>query len=172
MSSGFAWLNELMVWFGKWFPRIVLIRAGNVGLWFGPNGRTNQLAAGLYCYWPITSEIEVVSTRIRTTEIASQLQGCEVISIVVMFSISEPMILLLKFNDIFSQMDDRAQTFLRRAYGAEFKDPDIEESILENLRREFDPAGVSIHSVNLIQRGPVISLKNLNDWAQHSTPKL
>jgi hypothetical protein len=48
MASGFAWLNELMVWLGRWVPRLLLIKRGHCGVKFGPGGSLEQLDAGLH----------------------------------------------------------------------------------------------------------------------------
>jgi hypothetical protein len=171
--SGLAWLNDLMVWIGRLFPRLLLVKAGYLGVKFMYAARTKLLPAGLYCYWPIIEEITVVSTRARTTEVASQLHGTEVISIVVAFLIRDPQAMLLAMDDVFSQIDDRAQVALRNAYGGtDTPDEDMTKKIVLALRREFDPGGVNVLDVSVIQRGPVVSLKHMKDWAQHSKAEL
>jgi regulator of protease activity HflC (stomatin/prohibitin superfamily) len=172
VSSGFAWLNELMVWVGRLFPRLVLVKAGNRGVWFGPGGRTRYCEPGLHVYWPITSELTLVSVRQRTTEIASQLHGREIVSIAVVYTIRDPRHMLLCQNDVFAMVDDRAQAYLAQAYGADRLSTDIAVDVLLNMQSEFDQYGVHIQKVNVLQRGRVIPLKNLNDWAQHAKAEL
>lgn len=166
--SGLAWLNELMLWLGKWFPRPVLIKAGHRGVKYGPRGSVMDMAPGLYCYWPITTDVIVVSTRPRTFEIAAQLLGREVMAVVASYTLADPQAVLLAYNDVFSQLDDRTQALLGQHYDAEAPSAAICAGILAGLRNEFGPHGVEIHSVDVHTRGRVIPLKNLNDWAQHA----
>ena len=85
----FQWLNQLMEWFGKWIPRLVLIDATHVGVKFGLRGSVSTMLPGLYCYWPITTNVRQVSTRCRTIELATQLHGGEVVSLVIAFRIAD-----------------------------------------------------------------------------------
>lgn len=170
--TGLTWLNDLMLWFGRWFPRLVLVQAGNVGVWYGLAGRIKTVQPGLCIYWPITSNLVVVSTRERTSEIASQLHGGEVVALILTYTITDAERILLHFNDIFSQLDDRLQDHLARAYSPEASNETICEQVKEAMWQDFGPFGVAIHRVNVAQRGRVIALKNLNDWAQHAAATL
>jgi hypothetical protein len=172
MSSGLAWLNDLMLWLGKWFPRLVLVKATHVGVKYSRAGRVVALAPGLYCYWPITSDVTLVSTRRRTTEIAGQLLDEEIVSITIAYTITEPVRTVTWCDDVFSLLDDRAQAHLSEAYEAAATNEEISDVVLGALRSEFEEHGVGIHTVNVIQRGWVFPLKNLNDWAQHAKAEL
>jgi hypothetical protein len=170
--NGLEWLNQLMQWLGMWFPRIVLVKRTHEGVKFTTRGRVGVYPPGLYCYWPITTEFKTVSTRQRTTEVAAQLCGREVVSVCVAYTIMNPMSALMAYDDVFSQLDDRTQAHLTRAYSADGANVAISEAIRRGLDEEFGENGVSVHSVDVIQRGWVIPLKNLNDWAQHSKAEL
>lgn len=172
MTSGLAWLNDLMLWLGRWFPRLILIKATHQGVQFGRAGAVKTLLPGLYCYWPITSNVEVVSTRLRTSEISAQLIGREVVSIAIQYAIVNPRQAVCKLNDVFSQLDDRSQALLTANYHPSKSNTEIEELVHAALQREFKSIGVSIYMVGVIQRGRVIPLKNIGDWAQHAVAKL
>jgi regulator of protease activity HflC (stomatin/prohibitin superfamily) len=165
--SGLAWFNDLMVWLGRWFPRLVLIRAKHTGVKFGLRGVVTELEPGLHMYWPITTEVKVVSRTVRTLEIASMLCGYEVISLVVQYRIDEPKQLMMKFYDIFSYVDDMTQSCLSASYLPELENSQIEKTVASGLSGLLEPI-VSIHGVWVISRGKVIALKNLTDWAVHA----
>ena len=172
MTSGLAWLNDLMLWLGRWFPRLILIKATHEGVQFGRAGAVRTLLPGLYCYWPITSTVEVVSTRLRTLEISAQLIGEEVISIAIGYAITNPSLALCSLNDVFSQLDDRSQALLTANYLPDKTNTEIENLVRAALHGEFEHLGVSVYTVGVIQRGRVIPLKNIGDWAQHAVAKL
>lgn len=170
--SGFAWLDKLMTWIGQWFPRVVLVKAGHLAVRFDRGGRSVQLAPGLYVYWPIVADVKIVSTRRRTTEIATMVHGREAISVVVAYSIRDARTMLLYFDDVFSSLDDRTQAHLCLAYKEIDQSAEISERVLAGLVAEFAHHGVFVHSVDVVQRGPVTTLKHLKDWAQHSKAEL
>jgi hypothetical protein len=170
--NGLEWLNQLMQWLGLWFPRIVLVKATHEGVKFTTRGRVGLYPPGLYIYWPITSEFKTVSTRRRTTEVAAQLCDKEVVSVAVAYEITNAIDALMAFDDVFAQLDDRTQAHLTRAYTAIRSNADIAETIMAGLGEEFGEHGVLVKSVDVIQRGWVLPLKNLNDWAQHSKAEL
>lgn len=170
--TGLTWLNDLMTWLAKWVPRLVLISAGNEGVLFGPGGKAIRKASGLCCYWPITHDLTIVSTRQRSVENAAQLHGRESISLVVLFRIVDPMALMLTVNDVFSLIDDRSQAHLSIAYAADKTDFAITAIVLAGLQAEFEHCGVEIMRVDVAQRGWTIPIKMLSDYAQHSESKL
>jgi hypothetical protein len=167
MTSGLAWLNELMIWLGKWFPRLVLVKSTHIGVKFGRKGAVASLPQGLYCYWPITTEITLVGITRRTSEIACQLCGDEVISLAVAYTITDPKTTLVDLHDVFSYLDDLIQGQLAAAYVKADTNDAIAGRVLEAIRADLTPHGVSVESVRIIQRGWALPLKNLNDWAQH-----
>lgn len=172
MTSGLAWLNDLMVWLGRWFPRLILIKKTHVGVKFGRAGAVTSLPPGLYWYWPITSTVELIATTIRTDEISAQLIGREVVSTATAYRIRCPKSAMLVFNDVFSQMDDRTQALLTKNYASDKSNGEIAALVLEDMRAEFEPHGVDILSVSVVQRGRAFPLKNIGDWARHSQPRL
>ncbi len=170
--SGLAWLNELMVWLGKWFPRLVLINATHEGVKFTRHGGVGAFPPGLYCYWPITTDFKVVSTRRRTTEIAAQLIGQEVVSVAIAFTIQNPKDALMAYDDVFAQLDDRTQAHLSALHAINSNNAQLGGAVRAAVAEEFEENGVLIHSVDVIQRGRVIPVKTLTDWAQHSKAEL
>jgi len=172
MTSGLAWLNELMVWLGRWFPRLVLIKATHLGVRFGRHGDIRTLGPGLFCYWPITTEVELVSIRERTTEIAGLLCGREIVALALQYTIRDPAEALRSLNDVFAMLDDRAQAAIAAAYQPTVPNAGLEAVVVAQLAKEFASKGIDIHAVTVLQRGRVIPVKNLNDWATHSKSEL
>lgn len=172
MANGLAWLNDLMTWLAKWVPRLALVKAGNHGVMYGPNGAIVGKAPGMCLYWPITHQLEIVSTRARSAEIAAQLHGSEAISLVVLFIIKDPVSALLNCNDVFSQLDDRTQAHLSRSYRPDASNQDLGLMVRDGLRDEFTLMGIDIMRVDVAQRGWILPIKMLSDYAQHSAATL
>lgn len=170
--SGLTWLNDLMVWLAKWVPWLTLIKAGYEGVLFGPGGAAVRKTPGMCWYWPITHELTTVSTRIRSTEIAAQLHGGEVVSVVVLYCVISPLGVLLGQDDVFSTIDDRTQAHLARAYERGRSNAEICETVRLGLVGELERHGINVLSVDVAQRGSIIPIKMLSDYAQHSKAEL
>lgn len=169
MTSGLAWLNDLMLWLARWIPRITLIKATHAGVLFGPNGRVRRIEPGLLVYWPITHALTVVSTRIRTAEIAAQLHGREAVQIVISWRIDNPVAALMTLNDPAANLDDRAQAALAHAYSADWSSADIASGVSHRLRSELEPSGVVVEGVDVSQRGPIRAIRLMSDWGTHES---
>lgn len=170
--SGLTWLNDLMVWLARWVPRLTLIKAGNSGVMFGLHGSVQDREPGLRFWWPITQDLKIVSTRVRTTEVATQLHGSEAISLVMLFRIRTPKTTLMTLDDVFSVIDDRTQAHLSGCYRPGIDSQQLCLEVFNAMRDEFDSYGVDIEAVDIAQRGFIIPIKMLSDYAQHAVSTL
>src|SRR5262245_60955089 len=128
-----------MQWLSRWIPRLLLIRQGHEGVRFGPKGAVQRLPPDLHLYWPITHDVTVVSTLMRTMEIAAQLHGQEIIQASVRWRVADPARTLTTWNDIVANVDDRTQAALARRVQAD-RDA-LARAILLDLRAEFEGKG-------------------------------
>lgn len=55
MEGAFAWLSDLIGWFGKFFPNYRIVRATHGAVKF-IRGRVVHCPPGFYVYWPVTTE--------------------------------------------------------------------------------------------------------------------
>lgn len=168
--NGLSWLNDLMVWLARWVPRVVLIKATHAGVLFGPRGRVSLWAPGLWIYWPIVQELALVSKLARTMEIAAQMHGREAIQLVVTWQIVDPLKALTTLNDVAANIDDRAQAALAWAY--RHQGDDLAAAARQRLRVDLMPSGIEVIAVDVSQRGPIVALRMLSDWATHESRAL
>jgi regulator of protease activity HflC (stomatin/prohibitin superfamily) len=73
MDSAFAWIGYLMDWFGKFIPRILIVRATHAGVKFVGGSKVRELKPGIHFYWPLTTEVEVVPVARQTYNLVSQV---------------------------------------------------------------------------------------------------
>jgi len=163
IASGFAWLNELMTWLGRWVPRIRLIRCGQDGVLFSPGGRVQRKPPGVVMFWPIVQDLEIVSTRERTMEISGQAIGkgpfeTRMISMIVTFRVIDAVRALVSLQGITSNIDDRAQAHLTRAA------MNITAAHTA-LRVEFAPHGIDIISLDVHCDAWALIVKNALDYS-------
>lgn len=72
MEAAFAWLGELVNWVGRWIPRLGICRATHGGVRFRHGAHTVPVRPGLYCYWPLVTEVEVIPTARQSINLPAQ----------------------------------------------------------------------------------------------------
>ena len=164
--NALSWLNELMTWLGRWVPRLILVKAGEAALRRGRNGSAMELPPGLYAFWPITTDITVMSTRLRTLEMSGQVHGREVIALVATWKIVRPSAAAY-WHNIPANIDDRAACALGIRYAPDRSSGSISVAVLADLQQEFEESGVHIINVSVVQRGPIRTLRLMSDWGTH-----
>ena len=73
MESAFAWLNQLIETFYRFFPHILIVRATHGGVKWVRGKNIKPLSPGLHIYWPLTTEVEVLVTARQTLAIPDQV---------------------------------------------------------------------------------------------------
>lgn len=170
--NGLTWLNDLMAWLGRLIPRIILVQASHEAARFDPGGRVKHLLPGLHWFWPIAQNVVVVSVAQRSSYLAPLLLGREVVALVIIYRIVDVVSVATNLYNFASQLDAHASAALHAAYGRDVPSADINVAVLASLRRELGPRGLEVISVSVTQRGWVIPLKNLEDWARHEAVEL
>ena len=166
--TGLAWLNDLMVWLARWIPRLTLIRATHAGVLFGPGGRVRLIPPQLFCYWPITHELQLVAVRERSLEIAAQLHHGDAISMIVGWRVVDAVKAATMLADAEAFLDDRVQAALSSAYAAGKTSSDLCGEMLARLQPEFVSRGIGVCWVDVAQRSRVLPVKLLKDYATHN----
>lgn len=160
MVNGLAWLNDLMVWLGRWVPRILLVRASHEGVRFGMGGAVVRLKPGVHVYWPIVQEVQLVSMALRSIETSGQVIDSKMTSLVILYRISDAVRVTRDLFDARAQIDMRV-----KAHAAALAaDPN---QVLQAIRQEFEPLGITIDSIAVTQRSWCLPIKNMNEWGQH-----
>ena len=107
--SSFAWLNDLMIWISRWFPRLTLIRTTHRGVLFGRSGRVRELEPGLWCYWPIVSQLIKVDMTERSSLLSAQVIGNRLIAVAVVWRVLAATSIVKKFRDVQSRVENAAR---------------------------------------------------------------
>lgn len=66
------WLGQIMDTLGKFFPRMVIVRATQAGVRWRRGKHVKPLQPGLHWFWPITTEVEVIVTARQTLNLPPQ----------------------------------------------------------------------------------------------------
>jgi Membrane protease subunits, stomatin/prohibitin homologs len=72
MDSAFAWIGQIIEWFGNFIPRLRIIRSTHAGVKYVRGARVIELKPGLHFYWPLTTEVEVIPVARQTHNLVTQ----------------------------------------------------------------------------------------------------
>jgi regulator of protease activity HflC (stomatin/prohibitin superfamily) len=176
MSGALTWLNDLMVWLGRFIPRLLLIPPTHRGVRFGPRGGTREIGPGLIIYWPITHQVLLMPVTTQSIQLSSQLLQCTgpsdrivpwvtVVAAAIQFRVVKPIEAATRALSLHALVDNRASAALAKHFVH-----DLDASIWltkasEELRIELQAYGVTLERLDITQFGTGVALKNLSDWS-------
>lgn len=70
--EAFAWIGEIFQWIARFIPRLEICRATHGGVKFVNGKKVKPITPGLYFYWPLVTEIEIIPTRQQTIDVPPQ----------------------------------------------------------------------------------------------------
>ena len=94
MGATFSWIGELVQWFARWIPRLGICRATHGGVKFRRGCHVRPIRPGMYVYWPVTTEIEVIPTARQSVDISPQTlmtkdKATVLVSVVLVYEIND-----------------------------------------------------------------------------------
>lgn len=72
MDSAFAWLSQIVEWFGQFIPKRVLVDPTHAALKFVKGRLGIALKPGMHFYWPITTNLYTYPVARQTVDLRSQ----------------------------------------------------------------------------------------------------
>lgn len=67
--TGLGWIGELAHWIANFVPRIVIVQKNETGVRYKHGHKTIAIKPGIRVYWPVITNIEIVSSARRTTDL-------------------------------------------------------------------------------------------------------
>jgi regulator of protease activity HflC (stomatin/prohibitin superfamily) len=72
VDSAFAFIGDLVQWFGRLIPRILIIKATHAGVAFVRGSNVVKLDTGLHIYWPFWTDVETYPVARQTLNLPMQ----------------------------------------------------------------------------------------------------
>ena len=72
VTSAFAWIGQLVEWFGQFFPRWTVVRTTHGWVKWVRGTKVKTGGAGIVWYWPVISDFIVYPVERQTTPLPSQ----------------------------------------------------------------------------------------------------
>jgi len=175
-ASALAWLNDLAQWFGRWFPRLVLIHPTHRGVRFGLKGAVKAVGPGLVVYWPIIHDLVQVPVTTISYQTTSQTLWLDsddggmvptiaIVGNAVQFRVVDPIkaaVAVLHFHAI---VDNRVQAAVAKHWRGDLKDRSWCDLAHAEAAESLLPYGIELQRLDPTSLGRGCALKNLADWS-------
>lgn len=180
MNSALAWINDLALWIGQFFPRWVIVKVNEGGLRFRGN-KTYELHPGVNFWWPARSRVEVIPIVRRTLQTPTQVVAGHAflpnaVAAFVTFHIIDVTLAIRDNWRLGSLIEDETQNILAAAVaGQDLSKLDIKElasALTMEVRAVLKPYGIGVEKVGIVHLAPSIPIKHLNDWANSNKDKV
>lgn len=175
--TALAWLNDLVQWFARWVPRLVLIEPTHLGVLFGPRGGARAAGPGLVFYWPITHALVQVAVTTQSTQLTAQvlplgempgaiLPRVLLCAASIQFRVDSAVKFATRALHVHTLVDNRTQAAIARHFEAHGHDRERwMGAVRHDLDDELRPYGVVVERLDIVQNGTGVALKNVADWS-------
>lgn len=173
MNNAMVWLNDLMVWLGRWIPRLLLIPATHIGIRFGPSGGARAVGPGLVVYWPISHSVLQIPVTTQSMQLASQMVSSTVsggvvpqvviCAVAVQYRVVDAVKAATKALHFHALVDNRTSASIAK-YSHLKEDVTVwMDTAAKYLRSELKEYGIELERLDLTQNGVGVALKNISD---------
>ncbi len=173
--TALAWLNDLVQWFARWVPRLVLIEPTHCGVRFGPRGGAKQVGPGLVLFWPITHNLVQLPITTQSVQLASQalyepnseatvIPRVLLCGAAIQFRIHNPVDAAVRSLHVHALVDNRSQAAIARHIDKRSDAGFWAECVIRDLAPELEPYGVTVERLDFVHNGIGMALKNVADW--------
>ena len=180
METAFAWLGEIMNWFGKWFPRLLIVRSTHAGVRFRHGSKPSPLFPGLRVYWPLVTEVEVIPTARQTHNLPTQALTLDakkvVVSGVVIYKINDIVATIARNWDVSDTLNDISMVAITQIvtthslqYLLEHLTNEVQEKLTRETRHRLRRYGVYVYWTALTDFSECVVIKNISSGGQHGT---
>ncbi len=181
MDAAFAWLGEIMVWLGKFFPRLVIVRSTHAGVRFRHGSNPSQLDPGLRIYWPLVTEVEIIPTARQTHNLPTQAlltsDGKKVVvSGVVVYAINDVVATIARNWDVSDTLNDISMIAITKIitthtldYLLQHLTDEVQDKLTHETRRKLRRYGVAVYWTALTDFSECLVIKNISSGSQHGT---
>lgn len=152
--EAFAWLGQIVEFFGKLVPRLIIVKATEGGVKWVHGAEVVALLPGLHVYWPIVTEYQVIITARQTTNLKPQTLTTAdghkvVVGAVVVYRIRDVVLAIGRQNwDVDETVADIAQAavvgVVQNSNLSSLMRSDVEQLLTSACRSQLKRYGISV----------------------------
>ena len=175
MESAFAWIGQIVGWFGQFIPRWQIINANQGAVKFKHGKHIVPLGPGVHWWFPATSNLTIYPTARQTVDLRTQLlvttDGKTVaVGGMVTYRVSDIEALIGRTFDADQTIKDICagviSEIVRDAAWADLQTPEFQKELKGLMRLRLRPFGVRVLKATLTDCAPVIGLKMFQSTGQ------
>ena len=165
-----------MQWIGRFVPRLTLIHPTHKAVLFGPRGGAKARGPGLVFYWPITHSMVVIPVTTQSLQFNSQVLPNDdnvtissiniptvfICAVAVQYRVHDPVLFSTKALDMHALVENRTKAVIAKQHINNILY--IENTEKSTLHTELLPYGITLESLDVIQHGTGLYIKNAGDW--------
>lgn len=175
MDNAFAWIGAIVEWFGKFIPRVVIVKSTHGGVKFVYGRKVKRMGPGVHIFWPLVTEILQLPTARTTHNLVTQTlltkDGRQVVvGVVVVYSITDVVLALSEVWDVSDAVSDIAQCAVVGVMAGNDFDiivkgicSDIEQELTKATRERLKTFGIKVHKCSITDFSPCQVYRVISD---------
>jgi hypothetical protein len=178
VNQALSWLNDLIQWLGRWFPRLVLVHPTHKGVRFGLRGAAVPVGPGLVVFWPIIHDLIQVPVTTISYQTCAQTLSIEggsvvphvaVIGNAVQFRVTDPVKAAVGALNFHAIVDNRVQAAIAKHWRGEITDRSWCAHAYYEAAEALVKFGIELQHLDVTHIGRGVALKNISDWSYSDT---
>lgn len=162
MESAFAWLGQIIDWFGQWIPRYEIVDTTHGAIKWVGGSKVVSLGPGQHWYWPIRTKFQQFpvarqAANLITQTLVTQDDKTIVVGGLIVFEIKNLEAILAHTYDPDQTIKDIALSAIHRVVIGrtwaqikdDFKTGALERELKAEAKRELDRYGVKVLKATL-----------------------
>jgi regulator of protease activity HflC (stomatin/prohibitin superfamily) len=179
MEGAFAWVGAAVEWFGRFFPRWVIVETTAGAVKFIKGSRVVALGPGLHWYWPATTEFTVYPTarqavNLRTQTITTTDDKTIAVGGLIVYEIVDIEAIVARTYDPEETIRDIALSAIHDVVckcawddlKVAQRNGELDRELRRETRKELDKYGVRILKTTLTDMAPCRVLKLMTSTSQ------
>jgi len=173
MDGALGWISEIIHWFGRFIPRLVIVRATHAGVRFRRGRDAYPVPPGLHIYWPLCTEMEVIPVARQTHNLPSQAlltrDGKRVVAGgVVVYRITDIVAAISRNWDVSDTLNDISMLAITEvvtthdlAHLLEHLTDDVQQKLTHVTRKRLRQYGVQVYRAFLTDFSECLIIRNI-----------
>lgn len=182
--TALQWLNDLVQWFGRFFPRLTLVPPTHRGVRFGPRGSAQQKGPGLVIWWPLLYQLVLLPVTTQSISVSARcvplgeptsrkglVPRVAICGLSVQYRVVDPVKAALNALNLHALIDNRCQA----AIGSSWRDiasaPETVAAAAEAMKPWLlESYGVELERIDVTHLGEGACVLSLRDygWNDHA----
>lgn len=173
--TALQWLNDLVQWLGRLFPRLTLVPPTHSGVLFGPMGGASDKGKGVVLWWPLLQKLVKIPTTTQSVHVCARAMPGQndnklipricVCGLAVQYRVVDPAKAAVKVLNLHALVDNRCQaapghhwTKIDAAVGAI-------ASVKEDVEDCLEEFGVQVDRLDITHLGEAVGVLQLGDFS-------